>query len=158
MAPRFLRASTPRSSWQLALVSLWSLGVSSRLSASTSVLSHERMRTTAPGYVRALGNGKPCLGYRHSNAQLQHASPSRRLVLALRAFSYPWQSPDFDTEKTSTMLRSILNWRGTQNLGLIHEPTLGTTLAIINTFEARFRNNCFGIILSCSMSDVVRVG
>ncbi len=61
------------------------------------------------------------------HAAAEHYSggnPNKAFYHLERAFSYPWLSSDFDTEKTSTMLRPILNWRGTQNLGLIHEPTL----------------------------------
>lgn len=51
-----------------------------------------------------------------------------RIVLCCCLYSpAPDNQPDLYTERTSTMLRSMLNWGCTKTIQLIHEPTSGLT-------------------------------
>lgn len=68
------------------------------------------MWTIGLGYARALGDRKPYPGSCRSSARPQPASPCRRHVFVLRAFSCSWQlQPGRYPQRTSTILRRILN-------------------------------------------------
>lgn len=68
------------------LVSLLSLGVSNRSSASTSAPSHVKIPTIVPGYAHAPDDRKPYQSYCHDSARSQHASLRCKRVFVLRAF------------------------------------------------------------------------